>query len=273
MLKIFISLIILALVIYVGLGLLLFLSQSSLLYYPDPTITATPGNIGLDFENVSFKTKDDVQLSGWYVPVENEKGTILFCHGNAGNISHRLDTIALFHRLGYGVFIFDYRGYGRSDGRPTEQGTYLDAEAAWNYLVRQKGIKPSRIVLFGRSLGGAVAVWLAAGRNPRGCILESTFSSVPDMAAALYPIFPARYICRFRYDSLSIINKISCPLYIIHSPDDEIIPYDHSRRLFTAAKTKKEFLQIRGNHNNGFILTGKKYVDGLQSFLAGLDGS
>lgn len=246
----------------------LFISQSHYVYYPERVLLANPASIGLDFESISFESADGVTLSGWFIPSESPKGVILFCHGNAGNISHRLESIQIFHRLGVDVFIFDYRGYGRSEGRPTEQGTYKDAEAAWQYLVEERKVHPSEVIIFGRSLGGAVASWLAQQRRPGALILESTFSSLPDIAARLYPYLPVRLLLRFEYNTAQHLGKVDCPLLIVHSRDDEIMPFTQGRRLFELAKEPKEFLEISGTHNEGFITSGENYEQGLNAFIS-----
>lgn len=252
---------------YIALCLLLFFNQTRLIYYPERFISATPQIRNLSFEDIVFTAGDGEKISGWLIPSQSPKGMILFCHGNAGNISHRLDSIEIMHDLGYSVFIFDYRGYGKSEGSPTEEGTYLDVQAAWNFLVNERQISPSDIILFGRSLGGAVAAWLAVRVKPKACIIESTFTSAKDMASGMMPFFPARLLCRFNYDTRKALQKINCPLLIVHSPDDDIIPFRHGRNLFEAAKEPKTFLQINGDHNSGFLLTGKKYITGLENFL------
>jgi len=254
-----------AYLIFIGF---LFISQSHYVYYPERVLLADPGSIGLDFESISFESADGVKLSGWFIPSESPKGVILFCHGNAGNISHRLESIQIFHRLGVDVFIFDYRGYGRSEGRPTEQGTYKDAEAAWRYLVEERKVHPSEVIIFGRSLGGAVASWLAQERRPGALILESTFSSLPDIAARLYPYLPVRLLLRFEYNTAQHLGKVDCPLLIVHSRDDEIMPFTQGRRLFELAKEPKEFLEISGTHNEGFITSGRHYEQGLNAFIS-----
>lgn len=256
-----------------GLGYAVFIAvlyatQDRLLYFPTRTLEATPRDIGLAFEEVPLTTADGQHLHGWYVPAATSRTTLLFLHGNAGNISHRLDSLRIFHGLGLNVFIFDYRGYGKSSGRPSEQGTYRDAEAAWRYLTAERGMKPAEIVLFGRSLGGSVAAWLARQATPRALILESTPTSVPDLAADLYPWLPARWLCRFRYDALAAVRELRCPVLIVHSPEDEIIPFAHAERLFAAAAEPKRFLRLRGDHNGGFLLSGPLYRDGLRDFLA-----
>jgi fermentation-respiration switch protein FrsA (DUF1100 family) len=255
---------------YAVLAGALFFYQPNLLYFPNiPTreIGANPGDIGLDFEPLTLTTRDDEQLDAWFIPVNQARGVLLFCHGNAGNISHRLDSIRLFHELGLSVLIFDYRGYGRSSGRPTEKGTYRDADAAWDYLVEQRGTAPAQIILFGRSLGAAIAADLAARQGSAAVILESAFTSVPDVAATLYPWLPVRWLSRYQYDTGKKLVNIHSPVLIVHSRDDEIIPYANGERLFEAANEPKQFLQLRGGHNDGFMVSGKHYIQGLDGFL------
>ena len=254
--------------VYLTFAGFLFIFQSHYIYYPERVLSVTPHSIGLQFESVSFETTDGVQLSGWFVPSESARGVILFCHGNAGNISHRLDSIQIFHQLGLDVFIFDYRGYGQSEGKPTEQGTYKDAEAAWRYLIEERQVKPNEVIIFGRSLGGAVASWLAQSHTPGGLILESTFTSLPDIAAGLYPYLPVRLLLRFEYNTAEYLGRVDCPVLIVHSRDDEIMPFNHGQRLFESAKEPKKFLEITGTHNNGFITSGKRYEDGLHTFIS-----
>jgi uncharacterized protein len=235
---------------------------------PLAQIASTPEVRGLAYEDVTLTTADGLALHAWYLPHPAPRGVLLFCHGNAGNISHRLDSLQIFHRLGLAVLIFDYRGYGRSEGSPSEDGTYRDAEAAWRHLVEERGVAPAQIVLFGRSLGAAVAAELASRHTPGALILESAFTSVPDLAAELYPFLPARRLARFRYDAQSALRGVAAPVLIVHSPEDEIIPIHHGRRLYDAAAEPKAFLEIRGDHNFGFVLSGREYVDGLDRFLS-----
>ncbi len=262
------SVVVIVVCVYIGLACTMMLFQKRLIYFPERHITATPETAGLEYESVEFEAADGVSLHGWYVPAEPSRGTVLFCHGNAGNISHRLDSIRLFHQLGLSTFIFDYRGYGESGGRTTEQGTYRDAEAAWRYLVETRGTNSTQIVMLGRSLGGAIAAWLAQEHTPRALILESTFTSVPDLAAKLYPIFPVRLMARFEYNALEYLGRVKCPVLIVHSRDDEIIPFSHGQRLFAAAHEPKEFLEIRGSHNEGFFLSATQYREGLDAFIS-----
>jgi len=195
---------ILVVCLYAGVTALIYFRQSSLIYYPNAAgriLTATPQHIGLAFEDVELVTEDKVGLHGWFIPSENARATLLFFHGNAGNISHRLDSIAIFNRMRLNVFIFDYRGYGQSQGRVTETGTYRDAEAAWSYLIETRGIDASKIIVFGRSLGSSIAAWLARQHRPAALILESSFSSVPSMAQRLYPFLPVKWLATFSYET------------------------------------------------------------------------
>jgi alpha-beta hydrolase superfamily lysophospholipase len=255
------------LLFYVGLTLLLFLFQAHLIYFPTRQLIATPATIGLTYETVRFQAADGVSLSGWFVPADGAKNVVLFFHGNAGNISHRLESIELFHRLGLSVFIIDYRGYGQSEGRPGEQGTYQDAAAAWRHLVEERGVKPEQIVLFGRSLGGGVATWLAQTHTPKALILESTFTSIPDMGARQFPFLPIRLFARIYYNTLERLPQVECPILIVHSPTDEVIPYSHGQQLFQAAPEPKTFLELTGGHNDGFIVSGPRYEAGLRAFI------
>ncbi len=254
-------------VVYIIFTGFFFVFQSQYIYYPERILSADPGSIGLYFESVSFETVDGVKLSGWFVPSESSRGVILFCHGNAGNISHRLESIQIFHRLGLDIFIFDYRGYGQSEGKPTEHGTYKDAEAAWQYLIEERQVKPNEIIVFGRSLGGAVASWLAQNHTPRALIIESTFTSLADIAAKLYPYLPVRLLLRFEYNTAEHLGRVNYPVLIVHSRDDEIMPFSHGRQLFEMANEPKEFLEITGTHNEGFITSGKHYEEGLNAFI------
>jgi len=256
-------------IVYIGLALLLYLTQAKYVYYPNIVgreITATPEQIGLRYEGITFDTADKIKLNAWFIPAEDSRGVILFCYGNAGNISHRLESIQLFHKLRLSTFIFDYRGYGGSEGTPTEAGTYQDALAAWNFLIQEKEIPQDKIIVFGRSLGGAVAAWLAHKHNPKALILESTFTSIPDMAVEIYPYFPVRLLCRFRYNANEYLKEVRCPVLIIHSLQDEIVPFSHGQKLFNTANEPKEFLEIKGTHNE--LQSIKDYQAGIDVFIS-----
>ncbi|MFC1513489.1 alpha/beta hydrolase [candidate division KSB1 bacterium] len=255
------------LAVYIGIVILAYFFQSKMIFFPDRNISIDPGYLNIDFENVQFTADDGTRLHGWFIPAENPQGVLLFCHGNAGNISGRLESIQIFRNLGLSVFIFDYRGYGLSEGKTTEKGIYKDTEAVWNYLINVKNYTPPEIIIFGRSLGGSPALWLAQNRKARAVIIESTFTSVMDIGAEAYPFLPVRLISRFRFDSVNYIKNLNSPLLIVHSPQDELIPFKLGKRLFDAAKEPKQFLEIAGSHNEGFLISGQKYIGGLRDFL------
>ena len=257
--------------IYVLIVLLVFFFQSKLIFFPDKNLIATPDNYGLKYEEVNFNTSDNLRLHGWYIPADSAQYTLIFCHGNAGNISNRLESIKQFHDLGLNIFIFDYRSYGKSAGSISEQGTYLDAEAAWNYLINDKNINPENIVIFGRSLGAAIACQLASQQKPVALIMESAFQSVPDLAAQIYPFLPVRWLSKFEYNNIENINKINCPVLFIHSRQDDIIPFSHGEKLFEVANSPKQFLEIHGSHNDGFLVSSQKYMAGIKYFLSQLN--
>jgi hypothetical protein len=255
--------------VYGGFSALLFFFQENLAYYPElgREILTTPRDHGLDYEALTLSTPDGERLDAWFVPKPQARGAVLVLHGNAGNMSHRMDTIAMFHRLGYSVLIFDYRGYGRSTGYPSEEGLYQDARTAWAHLARERGLAPGRIVLFGESLGGAVAARLAAEERPGALVLSSVFASAREFAADIYPWLPTRWLVRMNYDSRAALASVHCPVLVAHSPDDEIIPFSHGKKLFEAAPEPRVFLQLAGGHNDGFIFMREEWVRVLADFL------
>ena len=257
-------------IVYVAFGALVFFFQSYLVYRPSEKLELTPSDMGLDFEDLFLTAEDGTKIHAWYVPRRGARYTLLFCHGNGGNISHRVNTIDTFHGLGLNVLIFDYRGYGRSEGKPSEAGTYQDAAAAWDYLVETLGERPGRVIVFGCSLGGAVAANLAHKQGPGALILESTFTSAPDLGARLYPFLPVRWLCRYSYDTKSIVGQINCPILVIHSRDDDIVPFEFGQALFNAAGDDKQFLEIRGSHNSGRLESAREYKAGIKTFLASI---
>jgi len=259
-----------ALLVYLLMCLFIYLRQTGMIYLPSlPTrqLQARPNEIGLQYEDVTLTAADGVRLHAWYIPAAGARVTLLFCHGNAGNISHRLDSIALFHKLGLNVFIFDYRGYGQSQGRPSEQGSYADVLAAWRYITVEQQTPAEQVVLFGRSLGAAVASHLATQVKAGAVILESAFASVPDMAAKLLPFFPMRWLSSYEYSNVKNVRSIHSPLLVSHSEEDEIIPYAQGRAVFEQANVPKSFLQLHGDHNGGFMMSGHHYTNGLKLFL------
>jgi len=257
---------------YVVVAILAWALQSKLVYFPEREVPVTPADLGVRYEEVPLTASDGTKLSAWFVPAPNEKGVVLFCHGNGGNICHRLESLGVFHNLGYSVLIFDYRGYGRSEGSPSEEGTYLDARAAWENLVTARKIPPERIVLFGRSLGGAVAAKLASETSPAGLIVESSFTSIPDVGAERFWFLPVRLLCRYKYNTAKAVGRAGCAVLVIHSRDDDVTPFAHGRRLYEVATEPKEFIEISGTHNRGFLTSGQTYTTGLGRFLGRCTG-
>lgn len=260
-------LLVIAILSYLGMCGLIHLLQSRLIYFPTRAYDVTPKDLGLDFEDLTLTTDDGVAIAAWYVPRAGAKASLIFCHGNAGNISDRLESVAVFHRADYNVLLFDYRGYGRSEGRPTEEGTYRDAEAAWAFLVNDKGQSSDRIVLFGRSLGGAVAIDLAKRRTPAALVVESSFTNLLDIGRLHYPLLPVRWLLSYRYDSLGKVPHIGCPKLFIHGVEDSLIPLANGRALFAAAAEPKEFLETPGGHNTGGFIQSPAYIARLTDFL------
>lgn len=256
--------------VYVGLALYLYVFQARYVYFPDlpsRAVEATPADIGLAFQALTLSTADGEALAGWFIPASAARGTLLYLHGNGGNIGHRLDQVEVFHRLGLNVLIIDYRGYGASSGRPSEEGTYQDALAAWNYLTQEKRLAPERVVVFGESLGGSVAAWLAARQPPAGLVIYASFTSVPEMAQALYPMFPASRLARYRYDTRAALRGVNCPVLILHSPEDEIIPFSHGQALLAAAREPKRLVELRGGHNDALEVSREVYTREIGAFL------
>ncbi|GBC84853.1 Multifunctional-autoprocessing repeats-in-toxin [bacterium HR11] len=260
----------LGVVVYVGILLVFWAFQDRLVYYPTRVLEGTPADVGLPYESVEFRASDDVRLHGWWVPVPDPSAVVLFLHGNGGNVSHRLEKLRILHDLGLSTFIFDYRGYGQSEGRPDEAGTYRDAEAAWAYLTERRNVPPSRILLYGESLGGAVAAYLARRFPARALVLEAAFTSLPEVAAELYPFLPARRLARFRYATRAYLEEVSCPVLIFHSRDDEIVAFAHALRLQATGPAPKVLVELRGGHNDAFLVARDRYEAGWRDFLGRL---
>jgi hypothetical protein len=264
------SVLFVAVVIYLLFSLYVFVGQSRFVYYPDRRLEFTPAALKMTYENLRIKTGDGETLGAWFVPAEDARGTnaftVLHFHGNGGDMGDRVGLVRTFHDMGMNVLIFDYRGYGESTGTPGEEGTYRDAEAVWEYLTAERGIPPLRIILHGQSLGGSVASWLASRSPPGMLVLESTFTAAPDMAAKMFPFLPVRLVCRFKYDSLDRVARMKCPVLIAHGPEDEMIPFSHGQRLFAAAPEPKLFVKLDGSHNAGGLEIGEEYRSALSTF-------
>lgn len=265
--------------------------QPRLLYnqYRDLEIKSKKKSVS--YQEITYITRDGEAISAWFVPFKDNlpdgeeadwesesgsgtesdfitsNGTVLFCHGNTGDISQRIDSYRLFHQLGLDVFIFDYRGYGNSTGKPGEKGTYIDADGAWEYLTQRLNVKPEEIIVFGRSLGGAVASYLAQKYQPRGLILESTFTSIPELVPSVIRFRFFKLPVRYKYNTRERLTDIHCPVLVVHSRDDELIPYFHGEALYEAANEPKQFLHIKGDHMHGFLKCKRIYLEGFEEFF------
>jgi len=245
----------------------LYFNQSKYVYFPLKNIIATPMAAGFFYEDLMLKTEDGIKISAWYVPHENETATILFLHGNGGNMSHNIDFIEMFYKLKFSTFIIDYRGYGKSEGTPDEEGTYLDAEVSWNYLVEEKKINPSDIVVYGRSLGGAIGAKLSEKNKTLAVILDSTFTSIKEIGAKQYPFLPVRKFFKFEYSTIKYLKNLKSPVLVIHSIEDRYIPFSHAQKLYEAAPGIKELMEVRGDHNSNFIISRKEYEESIYNFI------
>jgi uncharacterized protein len=257
------------LVIFAATVALLVASEDRLIYFPQRTLDARPADYGLTGEDLTVETPDRLRLSGWWIRGRGEM-VLLFFHGNAGNVSHRLERVRdLVRILGLDVVLVDYRGYGESGGKPSERGLYADGDAIYA-AVAARGVPPERIVLFGESLGGAVAIETAVSRPCRAVILEAPFLSVPEMAKSVYPFLPP-FLVRTQFDNASKIRRLAVPKLIVQAERDEIVPPEQTRRLFALACPPKEYFVIRGaHHNDTYLAGGPAYLEVWRRFLDGL---
>jgi len=264
-------------------GFILFVRwyEPHMIYHPNRQMQQTPDQAGLKYEDVTLTTSDGLRINGWYLPGRDAKLTILFFHGNAGNISHRLEKLAIFNDLGVNTFIIDYRGFGRSEGKPTEEGTYRDARAAYDYVVGKYAVGrarspsaphpgPRSVIVYGESLGSAIAADLASKVEVGGLILEEAFTSIADVGQKMFPFFPVRCVVRNKYDTLSKLPRIKVPLLILHSREDEIFDMRHPQRLLAAANAPKQLVELHGHHNDAFHVSADIYRGALQKFIATL---
>lgn len=240
--------------------------EKKLTFQPRKELIGTPAKIGLKFEEVSLQAADRVELHAWWVPHDKARGTLVLSHGNGGNISHRLDKLRIFHDIGLDVLLYDYRGYGKSGGDPSEAGLYADVQAAYDFLVKEKKIPPRQIISYGESLGGPVAVRLAGKNEVGALILDSSFTNLKDMAQTHFPLL-AEFV-QSQFDALAGVASVKAPVLVLHSAQDDIVPYSHGKRLFAAAKEPKQFVELRGDHNGGYLISKAAYVKGLDTFLS-----
>lgn len=253
--------------VYVGAILLLALLQTFIIFPATRGITGSPGIRGWAFEEIMLPVGRH-WTCGWYLPVENARGVVLFSHGNGGNLDMWCDAMGLYRDLGFSVLVYDYGGYGKSTGRPSEKRCYEDARAMWTWLTREKGIPPDRIVLVGRSLGSGVAAQLATEVEPGAVVLESAFRSMTRMAKRSFPFLPVGLFLRHKFDNEGKLPDIHAPILFVHARDDELVPYEHGRHLYEAANPPREFLALEaGGHNEAFYICDRTYAQGLRRFL------
>lgn len=240
-----------------------------LVFFPTRELDGgTPALYGLAYQDVALTAADGVALHAWWVPAPAARRSVLFLHGNAGNVSHRLDKLAVLAGLDASVLLLDYRGYGRSQGTPDEAGTYRDADAAYAWL-RARGIAPETIVAYGESLGGPIAADLAARRELGGLVLESAPASILGVAQHHYPLLPVSWFLSVRYDALARMPEVRAPVLILHSPDDEIVPFAMAESLYAAAPGRKRLVRLAGGHNDNFLVAAEVYQAALRGFLLG----
>jgi uncharacterized protein len=267
-----------AVLIYAGILVLLRVYESRLIYFPGPerTLVAPPLSLALPVQRVEITTEDAVTLVAWVMPAEpGSSWWLLVCHGNAGNLSEfdRPLHYAGLRQLGLNLLAFDYRGYGESGGVPSEAGLYRDADAAYRYLTDQRGIPANRILIFGHSLGSAVAVDLASRVRSAGLIVEGAFTSATERGQELYPYIPVRWIAKSRFSSVDKISRVTVPKLFLHAQGDEVIPLAHGRRLYEAAPPPKAFVELRGGHGDAFDVDSARYFGSIASFLLTLQPS
>jgi fermentation-respiration switch protein FrsA (DUF1100 family) len=251
---------------------LLVACESKVIYHPYkyPQGIWDPSSFNIKVEDVFFQADDGTKLHGWYIPSSNARATLLWFHGNAGNLTHRLENIQQLKALNLNIFIFDYRGYGKSEGKPSEEGIYLDSQAAYDVLIREKNVSPRKLILFGRSLGAICAVEVAANNPAAGIILESVFTSARDMAGKVLPFLPIGWVIKSKFDAVNKVPHLKLPKLFLHGTEDEIVPYELGKKLYSAAADPKEFYDIEGaGHNDTYLVGGGKYFSVLNRFITG----
>jgi len=252
---------------YLLVCLIAWAAQARLVYFPGPAAAVKPEDVGLTGQELFLKTSDGERLFAWYVPHERPRGVVIVCHGNAGELTGRAEYARAFRALGLSTLLFDYRGYGASSGSPDEQGTYLDVEAAYDHVTRGLKFEPGQILVFGESLGGGTAIELALRRPLAGVMVQATFTSIADVGALHYPWLPVRWIARHRYENLLKIPRVPTSVLVLHSPDDEIVPFEHGERLYAAALPPKDFVRLRGSHNEAQFFREPEWQQAVQQFI------
>ncbi len=253
--------------VFAGLYAVFFFAQTGMIFRGDSVIRETPEQWGWTYEDIKRPVPGG-ETRGWFIPVENARGVVLFSHGNEGNMSTRLEQVRRLRNHGLSVLIYDYGGYGLSTGRPSEKRFYADARAMWDYLVETRGVAPHHIVLYGKSLGGGPTCELARQVKPAGVVLESTFTSMAEAAFREYPWFPASLFVRHRFDNRAKVGEISVPLLVIHSRSDTLYPFAQGQALFALAREPKQFLEVQGDNGEGAAASPRLYDQGWEDFLA-----
>jgi uncharacterized protein len=241
--------------------------QDRMIYFPDDYFSQDPAAYGLQFEEFELEVQPGNTVTGWIVESEKEAPWVLHFHGNAGNISHRVDHLRLFRELGFNSVVFDYRGYGKSQGIPSEAGLVADGLAMVKYLTEERGVHPKMLIYFGESLGGAVASAVAVTKPPRAMILKSTFTSVPDLASEVYPFLPVRWLAKTQFATKDRVSTFLFPKLIIHGSSDTLVPFEHGQRLFQLCSEPKEFLEVHREHNTSPLELGEEFKTVVQDFV------
>jgi len=266
-----INVILLLLFLFISFYLFFPYIENFFIFHPTSSFDSTPSDLHLDYEDIYFKTEDKINLHGWFFPLKGNRPVILFCHGNGGNISHRLENIKLLLEKGFQVFIFDYRGYGKSAGKPSEKGLYIDGSAAYNFLVKHKHIPADKIISFGRSLGGSIAIEISLKKDVRCLIIESAFTSTKDMAKTMFLFKAFSFLLPAHFNNLEKITQITVPKLIIHGQNDNIVPFFMGQKLYHASKSPKYFYRIKeAGHNDTYIAGGRAYFKKLAAFVENL---
>jgi uncharacterized protein len=252
MLKIVIEILIFLAMLAAAFMVLVRKLESVGVFFPKRRLNMNPSELGLNWEDAYFKTGDSVKINGWFLKNPQALSTVIFAHGNAGNMSDRMLRIKFFYDLGLNVLIFDYRGYGNSEGKPSEAGMYLDAQGAYDYLAARGDVNMKNIILYGASIGGVAVIDLAVHRPAALLVVESSFTNATDMAHVHYPFVPG-FVLSLKFNSFDKVKTLALPKLFIHSPEDEVVPYWIGQKLFESAAEPKEFLKIKGGHNDGSI--------------------
>lgn len=255
--------------LYVLACLALWIGQERLIYVPGAPPKGEPKDHGLPGNALFLKTSDGVRLYAWLVPADRPRGAALVLHGNAGNVEDRAEYARAFRAMGLTTLMLDWRGYGASDGRPTEDGTYLDAEAGYDHLVRALGFEPAQVVVFGESLGGGPAIELARRHTTALLVVQDTFASIVDLGARQYPWLPVRWLARVRYDNVAKIGSVPVPVLILHSREDRLVPYEHAERLYAAALQPKKLVELAGDHDEAAFTARPEWVRVVEAIVDG----